>query len=108
MGEFNTLRKPRRARCIELVTGLVLAAANMRIDRLVLREPIVIACEFSGLANHENTLDRLELHLCKMPEKLLADHEDTRLRVIEDVFDLGRCETPVHGERHGIDHRCAE
>jgi hypothetical protein len=56
----------------------------------------------------DHSLHSLELHQSEVPEELLSNEEHLRPRVIEDVFHLRCRESPVHRERHGIDHPGSE
>ena len=56
------------------------------------------------LSDDDDLLDGREVALDRVEHgrELLADDEDLRLRVIDDVRDLGRREAPVHRDVDGV------
>ncbi len=112
MGVMRKVRKldafgmARRAARIHLHDRVFRRTAIARVDSALLGKPVFVSLSAFGRAvrdDHVPEMFQFTARRIEKAHKRLADEDDLCARIVEDVGDLGRRQTPVHGHKHGAD-----
>ena len=101
MRELDALGQPGRARGVELQRGVALRHRQTGVRGIEAGAPVGEALQsVERVIGGERQLQARHRHgACRSRERRV-DHQQARLAVVEDIFDLGRREAPVHRHAH--------